>query len=567
VSVTRAARSGGPGAASGGTPWWRDAVVYEVYPRSFADADGDGVGDLAGVVSRLPYLRDLGVDAIWVTPFYASPLRDGGYDVTDYERPDPSFGALADAERLIATAHDLGLRVLFDIVPNHTSSDHRWFREALATPAGEGGWGRYHCVRGRGPEGAEPPNGWRSVFGGPAWTAIAGPDGRPSGFWYLHLFDPGQPDLNWSHPDVAAEHERVLRFWFDRDVDGFRIDVAHGLVKADGYPDRGTGDASLLAADDRLLAGAWDQPGVHDVYRRWRRLADSYDPPRVFCGEAWVRTPADLAQYLRPDELHTAFNFHYLKAGYDADELRAVIDESLRVAGLVGAPATWVLSNHDVERHASRLGSVERARAATLVMLALPGGAYLYQGEELGLPEVRELAPGDRDDPVFRRSGGAELGRDGCRVPLPWSGAAPSYGFGPASASWLPQPAAWAGLTVERQAADPASTLRLYRRALVLRRTLPALGDGPMHWLDVPGADPARTLAFERPDAAGGVTVVANTGAAALALPAALGRDVLLASTTAVALDRAGTVVVPPDAAVWLRGRNGGARGRRDARG
>jgi alpha-glucosidase len=540
------------------TPWWRDAIVYQVYPRSFADSDGDGVGDLPGVRSRLPYLRELGVDAIWLSPFYASPMRDGGYDVTDYERPAAIFGTADDAERLIEAAHEHGLRVLFDIVPNHTSTEHRWFQEALRGDPGNGAWRRYHCVRGRGDGGERPPNGWRSVFGGPAWTSVPGRGGGPSGWWYLHLFDPGQPDLNWNDPDVASEHERVLRHWFDRGVDGFRVDVAHGLVKADGYPDAElNGDVGLLAADARRGTGAWDQPGVHQIYRRWRRLADGYDPPRVFCGEVWVRTAEDQARYVRPDELHTAFNFPYLKAPWEAGPLREVVSESLRAAGLVGAPATWVLSNHDVPRHATRLApcrpdgtpdaarGLARARAATLLMLALPGSAYLYQGEELGLPEVLDLAHADRRDPVFERSGGAEPGRDGCRVPLPWAGERPSYGFGPGPRSWLPQPAGWAGLSVARQADDPSSTLSLYRRALALRRAEPALGDGGLRWLPPPHG----VLAFERPSAQRGLVAAANLGADAVRLPEAWGR-VLLSSDGTPPGGRA--TLLAPDTAVWL---------------
>jgi alpha-glucosidase len=501
--------------------WWRDAVVYEIYPRSFADDDGDGTGDLPGIVHRLPYLRRLGVDAIWVTPFYVSPLRDGGYDVADYDRPDPRFGTLADAEQLIAAAHGLGLRVLFDVVPNHTSSEHRWFREALASPPGEGAWRRYHCVRGRGDGGVEPPNDWRSVFGGRAWTPV----GDGTGWWYLHLFDPSQPDLNWNDPDVWAEHERVLRFWFDRGVDGFRIDVAHGLVKAPGYPDAGLGGRDWQSVTDRRATGAWDQPGVHDIYRRWRTIADGYDPPRVFCGEVQLSDPVAQAAYLRPDELQTAFNFPFLKAPWDAHGLRRVIDDTLAAAQAVGAPATWVLSNHDVERQASRLGP-ERARAATLLMLGLPGSAYLYQGEELGLPEA-ELPAAARQDPVFLRSGGAVRGRDGCRVPLPWSRSAPDR-------SWLPWPAEWPELSVEAQEDDPSSTLTFYRRALELRRA-ELLGQGELQWRDVGDT----VLCAQRGD----VVVWVNLGPDAIELAG----DVLLASSPVTD----GTL--PADTAAYVR--------------
>ncbi|MEA2466637.1 MAG: alpha-glucosidase [Thermoleophilaceae bacterium] len=549
-----------PAATAG---WWRDAVVYQVYPRSFADSDGDGIGDLPGLVARLPYLRQLGVDAVWVTPFYASPMRDGGYDVADYDRPDPSFGTLADAERLIEAAHEVGLRVLFDIVPNHTSTEHRWFREAMTTPPGTGAWQHYHCVRGRGDDGGEPPSDWRSAFGGPAWSPVCDEDGRPTGWWYLHLFDVSQPDLNWEHPEVRAEHERVLRFWFDRGVDGFRIDVAHGLVKAPGYPDAGAQEVRLLGADDRRGTGAWDQPGVHDIFRSWRALADSYDPPRVYCGEVWVMTHEAQARYLRPDELHSAFNFPYLKTPWDARELRRVIDESLEVAGTVGAPCTWVLSNHDVERHATRLAPTDawgvrdaarglaRACASTLLMLALPGSAYLYQGEELGLPEVFDLPPDARQDPIVARTGGAELGRDGCRVPLPWASDEPSFGFGPSASSWLPQPSDWATLAVDVQAADATSTLALYRRALALRRRIPALGDGELRWRQVPGLDGDDVLAIERPSEEGSLAVVVNMGEQPVRISRAWCGELLLASSAAVRVG-ADIVTLAPDTAVWL---------------
>ena len=541
--------------------WWRDAVIYQVYPRSFADSDGDGMGDLPGVISRLPYLADLGVDAVWLTPFYRSPQHDAGYDVTDYRQVDPLFGSTADAELLIEAAHGLGLKVIFDIVPNHTSREHPWFHAALRTPPGTGIWDHYHCVRGVGENGESPPNDWWSVFGGSAWSPLDDPDtGTPSGWWYLHLFDDTQPDVNWNNADVAAEYEAVLRFWFDRGVDGFRIDVAHGLVKAPGYPMSGEGLNVLGLAGDAAGRPQWDQPGVHDIFRRWRSIADAYDPPRVLCGEVWVATPESLARYLRADELHTAFNFHYLRTHWDAAQVRQIIDESLATAARVGAPCTWVLSNHDVWRHATRLAppredgaldarvGLARARAATLTMLALPGSAYLYQGEELGLPEVLDLPAEARQDPVFRRTRGEAMGRDGCRVPLPWSGSHPSYGFGPTEASWLPQPPAWAGYSVAAQSGDPQSTLSMYRRALHRRRAESALGDGTLVWRDSPDG----VLAFTRPGDPP-VTVVANMGAVAITWPAA---QVLLASASEPGVESAdaeGRVVIPPDTAVWLR--------------
>ncbi|MBT2441485.1 glycoside hydrolase family 13 protein [Streptomyces sp. ISL-36] len=485
--------------------WWRDAVIYQVYVRSFADSDGDGIGDLRGARERLAHVAGLGADAVWLTPFYASPQADGGYDVADYRAVDPVFGDLADADDLVRAAHALGLRVIVDIVPNHTSARHPWFEAALAGV----GRDRYVFRPGRGPGGAEPPNDWESVFGGPAWTRV------DDGTWYLHLFAPEQPDLNWKNEQVRAEFDSVLRFWLDLGVDGFRIDVAHGMVKAEGLPDIGHGQQAKLIGIQRLPF--FDQDGVHEIHRHWRRLLESYGPDRIGVAEAWAPTPERLALYVRPNELHQAFNFQFLNCVWDAAALRAVVEESLRATASVGAPTTWVLSNHDVVRHTTRYGSLARARAAALLMLALPGSAYVYQGEELGLPEVTDL-PGElRQDPAFLRGDGQDGLRDGCRVPLPWSAEGPSYGFGPAG-SWLPQPPEWADLSVAAQTGDPGSTLELYRAALRIRRDHPALGAGDgVEWLDAPEG----VLAFRRRSASGDVVVALNTGAreAALTLP------------------------------------------------
>jgi alpha-glucosidase len=521
--------------------WWRDAVIYEVYVRSFADGNGDGVGDLLGVRSRLPYLRQLGVDALWLTPFYPSPLADGGYDVSDHRDVHPRLGTLGDARALIAEAHALGLRVIVDVVPNHTSDQHPWFLDALAAPPGDEARDRYLFRDGRGPDGAEPPNDWESVFGGPAWTRV------PDGQWYLHLFAPEQPDLNWRHPAVRAEFAAILEFWLDLGVDGFRVDVAHGLFKDPALPDVGhTGQAALLSS--RRLP-YFDRDEVHEVYREWRHLLDRYGGgDRVAVAEAWVPSPERLARYVRPDELHQAFNFHLLSADFSALAWGRAIEESLRVAGSVGAAPTWVLSNHDVRRHRSRYGAgadgLRRARAAALLVLALPGSAYLYQGEELGLPEVEDLPEGVLTDPVWERSGRTERGRDGCRVPLPWIGSAPPFGFGPPGGDppWLPIPAEWADLTVETQTGDPASTLSLYRAALVIRRAHPALGDGALGW----GEGPPDTLYFRREP---GFACTANLGAVPVELPAP--GELLLASGPLG--DGAGGAVLPPDTVAWWR--------------
>ncbi len=537
--------------------WWRDAVIYQVYIRSFADGDGDGLGDIAGLRSRLGYLADLGVDALWINPWYPSPMADAGYDVADYRAVEPRFGSLEDAEALLHEAHEAGLRVLLDIVPNHTSDRHAWFVEALAAGPGSPARDRYLFRPGRGDAGDLPPNEWQSVFGGSAWERVTEPDGTP-GEWYLHLFAPEQPDVNWEHPEVRADFEETLRFWFDRGVDGFRIDVAHSLVKQDGLPDAEDLDwpRHPVEVDGELRRSPWqphpfwDRDEVHEIYRDWRRIADSYDPPRVFVAEAWVDEPERLARYLRTDELHTAFNFTYLQAPWDAGYLRHVITETLDELGAVGAPATWVLSNHDVARHVSRYAREQevpgssvmqllgrpadldlgrrRARAAVLLTLGLPGSAYVYQGEELGLPEVEDLPEDVLDDPTWERSGHTDRGRDGCRVPVPWSGTRPPYGFSPEGVTaqpWLPQPDDWAGLTVEAETGDPGSMLELYRSALRLRRATPGLGDGSLSWLDLPTG----VLGFTRES---GLACVVNVSAAHAELPT--GYDVLLSSDALV---------------------------------
>jgi len=546
----------------GDDAWWRSAVTYQLYIRSFADGNGDGLGDLAGIRSRLPYVASLGVDAIWVNPWYPSPQADGGYDVADYRDIEPAFGTLDGAQAMIDEAHGLGLKVILDIVPNHTSDEHAWFTAALAAGPGSPERDRYVFRPGRGPDGALPPNDWRAVFGGPAWQRVTEPDGAP-GAWYLHLFDPKQPDLNWDDPAVRAEFLDILRFWFDRGADGFRIDVAHGLVKDPTLPDLGLDEEHLLGQPDRDDHPHWDLPGVHEIYREWRALADTYDPPKLYVAEAWVSSPERLAAYLRPDELHTAFDFDFVRAGWDAAELRATAMSSLAAHDKVGAPVMWVLSNHDIARHVSRLGRPQaersadplhghngvtdvelgrrRARAALLLELALPGGVYLYQGEELGLEEVEDLPDELLQDPTWFRSGGAERGRDGCRVPLPWASSGPSLGFGSAQ-GWLPQPATWSGLSVEAQDGDPASMLSLYREALRLRRDLPSLGAGTgadVTWLDL-GDD---VLAFGREP---GFGCVVNTGSTSVPMPAG---TVLLSS---VPLDLAASPELPGDAAVWL---------------
>ncbi|MEV7386390.1 glycoside hydrolase family 13 protein [Streptomyces sp. NPDC091215] len=536
--------------------WWRQAVIYQVYPRSFADADGDGLGDLRGITERLSHLAALGVDALWLSPFYPSELADGGYDVADYRDVDPRLGTLDDFDAMAGEAHRLGLKVIVDIVPNHTSHLHPWFQEALRAGPGSAARERYVFRPGRGAQGELPPSDWQSVFGGSAWRRV------PDGEWYLHLFAPEQPDLNWEHDDVRADFRTTLRFWSDRGVDGFRIDVAHALVKDLAEPLRDVAELGATGEEalERVAPGThpyWDRDEVHEIYRDWRKIFDAYSPPRTAVAEAWV-PDARRALYARPDELGQAFNFEYLQTSWDAVALREAITRSLATARTAGASATWVLSNHDVVRHASRLmlpaGSddnawlpsggrtpevdaargLRRARAATLLMLALPGSSYLYQGEELGLPEVADLPVQVLQDPVWEQTGHVRKGRDGCRVPLPWTAGGPSYGFG-AGGAWLPQPGWFASYAVEAQAGREGSTLELYRTALRLRRKL--LDGETLTWAEAPEG----VLHFARSE---GWRCVTNVSHAPVPLPPG---EVLLVS---VPLPHDGTL--PPDTTVWL---------------
>ncbi|GAA4627902.1 glycoside hydrolase family 13 protein [Cellulomonas oligotrophica] len=529
--------------------WWRQAVVYQIYPRSFADSNGDGVGDLRGITAKVGHLRDLGVDAVWLSPFYPSALADGGYDVDDHRAVDPRIGTLDDFDALRTALHAAGIRLVVDIVPNHTSDRHAWFVEALASPPGSRSRQRYVFRRGRGPHGELPPSDWTASFGGPAWEPVG------DGEWYLHLFAPEQPDLNWADDEVREDFLRTLAFWADRGVDGFRIDVAHALAKdlTEPLPSQAELDAHLGDGTHPLQ----DRDEVHDIYREWRRLFDRYDPPRTAVAEAWV--PAHRrSRYASPQGLGQAFNFDLLEAPWDAAAFASIIDTNLALAHESGASSTWVLSNHDVVRHATRYAlppgtdlaawlnadgtdpapdeerGLRRARAATLLVLALPGSAYLYQGEELGLPEVADLPRDALQDPTFVRSGGTQKGRDGCRVPLPWSSHGPTLGFGDQRAH-LPVPASFARFAADAEATDDSSTLALYRRALAERRRRQT---GEMlEWLtDVPPT----VVAFRRP---GGWTSVTNFGSTPAPVPA--GRVVLASGP----LDGTG---VPPETTVWL---------------
>ncbi len=550
---------------SPGSEWWRTAVIYQVYPRSFADSTGDGIGDLTGIESRLPALKQLGVDAVWLSPFFRSPQKDAGYDVSDYRDIDPIFGTLADFDSLLATAHGLGLKIIADMVPNHTSDQHVWFQEALAAPEGSPERDRYIFREGKGPNGDIAPNNWESVFGGPMWNRVTRPDGTP-GQWYLHIFDRSQPDLNWENPWVREQFFDILRFWLDRGVDGFRVDVAHGMIKQAGLPDytppveaASMGGAAAKDTQTPPDPPYWGQPGVHDIWRGWHKVLAEYEGDRVLCAEAWVDPLSKVALWVRPDEMSQAFNFGYMFTQWKASALRAVIDESLAAFGGVGAPSTWVLSNHDVIRHASRLAltadspqgagigptspgkpneelGLRRARAATSLMLALPGSHYLYQGEELGLPEDIELPDSARQDPTWFRTHGEKYGRDGCRVPIPWEANKPGFGFNTTGKSWLPQPADWGRFARDAQVGVAGSTLELYTLALRLRRENNLAG-GSVEWLR---GFRKKVVALRNGD----ITVITNIGKKAIEIPAG---EVLLSSGP---LD-AGTL--PVDTTVWLR--------------
>lgn len=528
-----------------GPSWWRNAVVYQVYLRSFADGNGDGTGDIAGLRTRLPYIRSLGVDAIWINPWYVSPLHDGGYDVADYRAIDPQFGTLEEAVGLIEEAHRLGLRILLDLVPNHTSAEHPWFQEALVSPQGSPTRDRYHFRPGRGGDGSRPPTNWASIFGGSAWTRVS------DGDWYLHLFDPSQPDLNWSNSEVRAEFEDILRFWLKKGVDGFRVDVANGLVKDPDFPDIGTDDGRPRRGVPIPYS---DLDHLHEIVREWRKVVDEYDA--ILVAEAWVDGWDRLVNYLRPDEYHQAFEFDFMEAPWDAVVLRGIIDAALTGSSGIGSVPTWVLSNHDIVRQATRYAlpqeleaqgwlldgdrslldpglGLRRARAAALLMLGLPGSAYLYQGEELGLPEAHDLPLDELEDPTWVRSGHTRKGRDGCRVPLPWTMSGPSLGFG-SNGSWLPQPRDWGDLSVEAQDSVAGSTLELYREVIGVRSEQMAEVES-FEWVE----DGEAVLSFDR----GAIRVMVNFGPGRVSIPDG---EVLVFSDE---IDGG----LPPDSAVWIR--------------
>ena len=562
------------------SPWWRQAAVYQIYPRSFADSNGDGMGDLPGVTARMGYLSELGIDAIWLSPFYPSALADGGYDVDDYRNVDPRLGSLTDFDAMVAAAHAAGIRVIVDVVPNHSSNRHTWFKAALAAAPGSAERARYHFLDGLGNDGELPPSDWPSHFGGAAWTRVveaAGPNAGSLGQWYLHLFATEQPDFNWDNPEVREDFHTTLRFWSDRGVDGFRIDVAHALVKDMSLPLRSKPDLEILVDDgsDPLF----DRDAVHEVFEGWRSVLNEYDPPKAAVAEAWVPFTDRRLKYARPTELGQAFNFDLLQAPFLATEFRAIAQKCLSEAASSGASSTWVFSNHDVVRHPSRYGlpdgstredlevwlladgttpaldlarGLRRARAATLFMLGLPGSAYLYQGEELGLFEAAELPASVLQDPTWFRTLHKVKGRDGCRVPLPWSASEADFGFG--GIPWLPQPEWFGEFAADAQAGVTGSTLEMYRAALKLRRELQA--EESLEWLSSPESE---VIHYRRPN---GWEVITNFAAVPAVLPSGvdLSRVVLTSGTATEAAEGAGSEqtgteqarTIPPETTLWL---------------
>lgn len=570
--------------------WWKQAVVYQIYPRSFKDVNGDGLGDIAGVTEKMDYLKNLGIDAIWLSPFYPSDLADGGYDVIDYRNVDPRLGTMADFDAMAAAAHEAGIKVIVDIVPNHTSNKHKMFIEALAAGRGSAARDRYIFREGRGEHGELPPNDWQSLFGGPAWQQV------DDGQWYLHMFAKEQPDLNWKNPDVHEEFKKTLRFWSDHGTDGFRIDVAHGLAKdLDSVPlaDMDPAAVQHVLPADGAFSPLWDRPEVHDIYREWRQVFNEYNPPRFAVGEAWVKAESQHL-YASTDELGQVFNFEFAEANWFADEFRTAIADGLRAAEEThGSTTTWVMNNHDVPRSPSRFGlpqvkdapyhqlahdwllrdgetyrenrelGTRRARAAALMELGLPGSAYVYQGEELGLFEVANI-PWDRlEDPTpfNTRRNFTDKGRDGCRVPMPWKAAdcgepaswspdfitGGTFGFGPeqgdSADAHLPQPAWFKDFAADVEADDNGSMLHLYRKLLQLRQTvLTATGDTSADLLDMGDT----VVVYSRPATEGRRFLsVTNFGDEPIALP-----DDAVAIANSVPLTDDGKL--DSDASVWL---------------
>ena len=555
---------------AGATLWWKDAIVYQLYPRSFADNNGDGCGDLEGIRQHLDHLSELGIDAIWLTPCFPSPQRDHGYDVADYFDIEPRYGTLDDFDRLVADASARSIRIMLDVVPNHCSSEHAWFQAALKATPGSPERARYWFRDGKGADGSEPPNNWRAIFGGSAWTRVTEANGSP-GQWYLHTFTPYQPDFNWYNQDVIDYFDRMLVFWFDRGVEGFRVDAVPTLGKHPDLPDSppappGLTDGQAFAYN---IYSHFYKTG-HDVWKHWRTVIDDYErthPGRhlVTISESYGK-PEVVLEFLRGDEFHQSFAFDLMLETWLAKPLRKAINDSLEMLAPVGGTPAWTLNNHDTQRIVTRLGRLNanepaahtgnnlmyvdapvdlelgrrRARAMIALTAALPGALYLFQGEELGLEEYLDMPDGARQDPLFIQTSGKQLGRDGCRVPLPWTtDATTSFGFSPVAVEpWLPQPNDFGEHSAETEGHDPDSMLSFYRTLLSHRSSV----SGDLTWVETGNPD---CLAFER----NGTLVVLNVGAGPVELPAALvaARSVILASQPGTTPRQ-----LPSDTCVWL---------------
>lgn len=481
--------------------WWKTACIYQIYPRSFNDTTGNGLGDLNGITAKVKYLDSLGIDAVWLSPFFPSHLYDGGYDVDDYMNVDSRLGTLEDFDNLVKELHSHGIKIYVDIVANHTSIHHKWFEEAIKAEPNSVERNRYIFRDGKGKNGELPPNDWPSHFGPEAWTRIVEPNGK-LGQWYYHMFAPQQPDLNWANPEVREHFKTILKFWGDRGVDGFRVDVAHGMSKDLTEPFKSKPTLSPMMEDDPIF----DRDENHVIFREWRKLFNSYTPSLSAVAEANAEKASRRILYAREDELGQAFNFDLLKSPWDAEHMFNVIDANTNLAKEYGTASTWVLSNHDKVRHVSRyalpngtdykawlmtdgqspmpdyLVGTARAKAATMLMLALPGSAYIYQGEELGLREVANIDTGLLQDPVWTNSKNKFKGRDGCRVPIPWDGSK-NFGFTKGEPH-LPMPEWFKNFAVEALELSPKSFLNFYRTAIKLRRKLTI--DDSFKWIENP---------------------------------------------------------------------------------
>ena len=498
--------------------WWRQAVIYQIYPRSFKDSNGDGLGDIKGITSKIDYLSSLSLDAVWLSPFFPSALVDGGYDVDDYRDVDPKLGSLADFDEMLAKLHDAGIRIFVDVVPNHSSNLHAWFKEAIAAEPGSAARNRYIFRDGKGASGELPPTDWPSHFAPSAWTHESKMGGKHNQ-WYCHLFAPEQPDWNWDNREIEEDFLKTLKFWADRGVDGFRIDVAHAMKKdlsepLQSQPRYASHKELELANGTNVL---FDRNEVHEVYKEWRKLFEQYDPPRVAVAEDNVSAEGAV-KYASTAELGQCFNFELLDANFNANEFKLIIDRALVNAKKAGSSTTWCLNNHDQMRPATKFGllpTVDRvnwrnsngtsspldeklgtqsAVAGSMLIMALPGCTYIYQGEELGLHEVMDIPESEIQDPQYLRNHKIDKGRDGCRVPLPWTKSGSSFGFGNGG-SHLPQPKHFGDYSIEVESADPSSPLSIFRKALALRKTLIAPED--MTWHET---GDAQVLHFSRPN-------------------------------------------------------------------